>query len=44
MRKSEGESKKDDITPENEEINNKNMIGEGTNKECVIQYEINQSQ
>jgi hypothetical protein len=43
-RKSEGESKKDDITLENEEINNKNMMGEGPNKECEIQYEINQAQ
>jgi hypothetical protein len=43
-RKCEGESKKDDITPENEEINNKNMMGEGPNKECEIQYEINQAQ
>jgi hypothetical protein len=43
-RKSEGERKKDDITPENEEINNKNMMGEGPNKECEIQYEINQAQ
>jgi hypothetical protein len=30
-RKYEGESKKDDITLENEEINNKKMIGEGPN-------------
>jgi hypothetical protein len=43
-RKSEGESKKDVITPENEEINNKNMMGKSPNKECEIQYEINQSQ
>ena len=43
-RKIEGESKKDDITPENEEINNKNMMGEGPNKECEIQYKINQAQ
>ena len=31
-RKSKGESKKDVITLENEEINNKNMMGEGPNK------------
>jgi hypothetical protein len=43
-RKSEGESKKDVITPENEEINNKKMMGEGPNKECEIQNEINQAQ
>jgi hypothetical protein len=43
-RKSEGESKKDDITPENEEINNKSMMVEGPNKECEIQYKINQAQ
>jgi hypothetical protein len=43
-RKSEGESKKYVITPENEEINNKNMMCEGPNKECEIQYEINQDQ
>jgi hypothetical protein len=43
-RKFEGESKKYDITPENEEINNKNMMGEGSNKECEIEYEINQAQ
>jgi hypothetical protein len=43
-RKSEGESKKDDITPENEEINNKNMMGGGPNEECENQYEINQAQ
>jgi hypothetical protein len=43
-KKSKGESKKDDITPGNEEINNKNMMGEGPNKECEIQYEINQAQ
>jgi hypothetical protein len=28
----------------NEEINNKNMMGEGRNKECEIQCEINQAQ
>jgi hypothetical protein len=28
----------------NEEINNKKMMGEGHNKECEIQYEINQAQ
>jgi hypothetical protein len=39
-----GESKKDVITPENEEINNKKMVGEGPNKECESQYEINQAQ
>jgi hypothetical protein len=43
-RKIEGESKKDDITQENEEIDNKKMMGEGLNKECEIQYEINQAQ
>jgi hypothetical protein len=32
-RKYEGESKKDDIAPENEEINNKKMMGEGPDKE-----------
>ena len=42
-RKSEGESKKDDIAPKNEEINNKKMMGEGPNKECEIQYEIDQT-
>jgi hypothetical protein len=43
-RKYEGEIKKDYITPENEEINNKKMMGEGPNKECEIQHEINQAQ
>jgi hypothetical protein len=43
-RKSKGESKKDVITYENEETNNKNMMGKSHNKECEIQYEINQSQ
>lgn len=43
-RKYEGESKKYDITPENEEISNNKMMGEGPNKECEIQYEINQAQ
>jgi hypothetical protein len=43
-RKYEGESKKDDITPKNEEINNRKMMGEGPNKECEIQYEIDQDQ
>jgi hypothetical protein len=43
-RKYEGESKKDDIRPESEEINNNNMMGECPNKECEIQYEINQAQ
>jgi hypothetical protein len=28
----------------NEEINNKKMMGEGPNKECEIQYEIDQAQ
>ena len=28
----------------NKEINNKNMMGKIPNKECEIQYEINQSQ
>jgi hypothetical protein len=43
-RKYEGENKKDDITHETDEINNKNMMGEGPNEECEIQYEINQAQ
>jgi hypothetical protein len=43
-RKYEGESKNDVITPDNEEINNKKMMGEGPNKEFEIQYEINQAQ
>ena len=43
-RKSEGESKKYDITPKNQEINNKNMMGEVPNKESEIQYEINEAQ
>jgi hypothetical protein len=42
--KSKGESKKHDIAPENEEINNKKMMGESPNKECEIQYEIDQVQ
>jgi hypothetical protein len=43
-RKSKGENKKDVITPKNEEINNMKMMGEGPNKECEIQYKINQDQ
>jgi hypothetical protein len=43
-RKYEGENKKDDITPESEEINNKKMMVEGSNNECEIQYEIDQAQ
>jgi hypothetical protein len=43
-RKYEGERKKDDLAPKNEEINNKKMMGEGPNKECEIQYEIDQAQ
>jgi hypothetical protein len=34
--KSKGEIKKDDLAPENEEINKKKMMGEGPNKECEI--------
>jgi hypothetical protein len=43
-RKFEGESKKDVITSENEETNNKNMMDKSPNKECKIQYEISQAQ
>jgi hypothetical protein len=43
-RKSEGESKKDVITLEIEETNNKNMRGKGHNEECETQYEINHAQ
>jgi hypothetical protein len=43
-RKSEEEIKKNDIAPENEEINNKKMMSEGPNKECEIQNEIDQAQ
>ena len=35
-RKFEIESKKDDSAPENEEIDNKKMMGEVPNKECEI--------
>jgi hypothetical protein len=46
-RKYEIESKKDDLAPENEEIDNKKMMGEVPNKECEIQrfeYEMDQTQ
>ena len=43
-RKYEGESKKNVITLENKETNNKVMMGESPNEECEIQYEINQDQ
>jgi hypothetical protein len=46
-RKSEIESKKDDLASENEEIDNKKMMGEVPNKECEIhrfEYEMDQTQ
>jgi hypothetical protein len=43
-RKYKRENKINYITPENEEINNKKIMGEGPNNECEIQYEINQAQ
>jgi hypothetical protein len=44
-RKSEIESKKDDLASENEEIDNKKMMGEVPNKKCEIhrfEYEVDQ--